>query len=82
MTRRPDAGPPARGRRDAPAVTLGQIFERFSDRTPRSGSTAYDGSRPAAPTRRSRPDLATSAALSYLITAPGDLGLARAYVPG
>ena len=44
--------------------------------------TAYDGSSAGPPDARHGLDLRTERGLSYLVTAPGDLGLARAYVMG
>jgi cyclopropane-fatty-acyl-phospholipid synthase len=44
--------------------------------------TAYDGSSAGPPDADIRLDLLTPRGLSYLVTAPGDLGMARAYVSG
>ncbi|SFQ59032.1 cyclopropane-fatty-acyl-phospholipid synthase [Amycolatopsis arida] len=44
--------------------------------------TAYDGSVGGAPEAPVRLDISTPTALSYLLSAPGELGLARAYVTG
>ena len=44
--------------------------------------TAYDGSSAGPPDAKVRLHLANERGLSYLLTAPGDLGLARAYVAG
>jgi len=44
--------------------------------------TAYDGSTAGPPDAEIHLHLATPRGLSYLITAPGDLGMARAYVTG
>jgi cyclopropane-fatty-acyl-phospholipid synthase len=44
--------------------------------------TAYDGSSAGPPDSSHGLDLRTERGLSYLLTAPGDLGLARAYVMG
>ena len=51
-------------------------------RSCRSGSRRTTAARPARRTRRSGCDLANERGLSYLLTAPGDLGMARAYVAG
>ena len=44
--------------------------------------TAYDGSAAGPPDAPVRLHLATERGLAYLLTAPGDLGMARAYVMG
>ena len=44
--------------------------------------TAYDGSSTGAPDASHGLDVRTERGLSYLVTAPGDLGMARAYVMG
>ena len=44
--------------------------------------TAYDGSAAGPPDATVRLHLANERGLSYLLTAPGDLGMARAYVQG
>ena len=44
--------------------------------------TAYDGSAAGPPDAPVRLHLATERGLAYLLTAPGDLGMARAYVQG
>jgi cyclopropane-fatty-acyl-phospholipid synthase len=44
--------------------------------------TAYDGSAAGPPDADIRLHLATERGLAYLLTAPGDLGMARAYVMG
>ena len=44
--------------------------------------TAYDGSSAGPPDADIHLDLLTQRGLSYIMTAPGDLGLARAYVSG
>jgi cyclopropane-fatty-acyl-phospholipid synthase len=44
--------------------------------------TAYDGSSTGPPDSEIRLDLTSQRGLSYLLTAPGDLGMARAYVAG
>ena len=78
-----DLGPrpvdsPAAGRR---RMTVAEIVARSSDRPLPVRITAYDGSaRRRPPTRGSRLHAASQRGLSYLLTAPGDLGMARAYV--
>ena len=44
--------------------------------------TAYDGSEAGNPDSPIHLDLATPRGLTYLLTAPGDLGFARAYIAG
>ncbi len=44
--------------------------------------TAYDGSAAGPPDAEIRLDLSNQRGLAYLMTAPGDLGMARAYVSG
>jgi len=46
------------------------------------GIVAYDGSRSGPPDAHVRLDIRSRKALSYLVTSPGELGLARAYVSG
>jgi cyclopropane-fatty-acyl-phospholipid synthase len=68
--------------RGAPAVTLGQIFEQLFGPDTLVRFEAYDGS------SAGRPDAATTIrmvrprAVSYVLTSPGPLGLARAYLQG
>ena len=49
MTVEPGHGPAAAPAQDAPAVTLGQIFEQLFGPDTRSGSRGYDGSRAGSP---------------------------------
>src|SRR5215207_2004218 len=44
--------------------------------------TAYDGSSTGPPDSEIRLELTSQRGLAYLLTAPGDLGMARAYVAG
>lgn len=72
---------------EAPAgtgkLTLAQIIGQFSaDGALPVRFTAYDGSRAGPPDARLGLDLLTPRGTTYLATAPGDLGLARAYVSG
>jgi cyclopropane-fatty-acyl-phospholipid synthase len=63
-------------------VTLGAIFDQlFGARAPVHFS-AYDGSTAGDPDAAIGIHLATPRAVGYLATAPGSLGLARAYVQG
>ncbi|HVE30233.1 MAG TPA: class I SAM-dependent methyltransferase, partial [Mycobacteriales bacterium] len=67
---------------DAPAVTLGQIFEQlFGPDTP-IRFEGYDGSRAGRADATMTIRMVSPRAVSYLITAPGSLGLARAYLQG
>ncbi|NBE81629.1 class I SAM-dependent methyltransferase [Micromonospora rubida] len=72
--------PPAGGRRPAPtvadvvrAVTAGPLPVRI---------TGYDGSAVGPSDAGITLDIRSERGLSYLLTAPGDLGMARAYVSG
>ena len=74
------AGPPAGGRRTGPtvadvvrAVTTGDLPVRV---------TGYDGSAVGPADAGITLAIHTERGLSYLLTAPGDLGMARAYVSG
>lgn len=64
-------------------LSLAQILEQF---TPRGELpvrfTAYDGSAAGPPESAFGLDLLTPRGTTYLATAPGDLGLARAYIAG
>ena len=74
--------PPAAPAQDAPAVTLGQIFEQlFGPDTP-IRFEGYDGSRAGSADATMTIRMVRPRAVSYLITAPGSLGLARAYLQG
>ena len=67
---------------DATSVTLGQIFEQlFGPDTP-VRFEAYDGSRAGDPDAPILIRLVHPRAVSYVVTAPGSLGLARAYLQG
>jgi cyclopropane-fatty-acyl-phospholipid synthase len=67
---------------DATSVTLGQIFEQlFGPDTP-VRFEAYDGSRAGDPDAPTLIRLVHPRAVSYVVTAPGSLGLARAYLQG
>jgi cyclopropane-fatty-acyl-phospholipid synthase len=62
--------------------TIADAFSTFFGGEPSFRITAYDGSSAGPPDARYGFDLRTERGLSYLVTAPGDLGLARAYVMG
>ncbi|WP_436497331.1 class I SAM-dependent methyltransferase [Actinokineospora sp. HUAS TT18] len=61
------------------------VASAFAALLPQDGGiavTAYDGSSAGNPQAPVRLDLSTPEAVSYLLSAPGELGLARAYVTG
>ena len=82
MTVEPRTRPPAPPALDAPAVTLGQIFEHLYGPDVPIRFEAYDGSRAGSPEATITVRMVSPRAVSYLITAPGSLGLARAYLQG
>jgi len=63
-------------------MTLAQAFELLNDGQAPVGFRAYDGSTVARDDAVGVVEVRTPRALRYLITAPGELGLARAYVMG
>jgi cyclopropane-fatty-acyl-phospholipid synthase len=63
-------------------VTLGAIFEQLFGAKAPVRFSAYDGSTAGDPQARVGIHLATPRGVGYLATAPGSLGLARAYVQG
>ncbi|WP_030484609.1 SAM-dependent methyltransferase [Nocardioides aequoreus] len=63
-------------------LTVAQMFETLLARPVPIRFTAYDGSSYGPPDARIGLDLKNERGLAYLVTAPGDLGLARAYVAG
>jgi cyclopropane-fatty-acyl-phospholipid synthase len=69
-----DSGP------DAPAVTLGQIFDELFGAKAPLRFTAYDGSSAGDPDATIGIHLKNPRGVSYLVTAPGSLGMARAYL--
>src|SRR5215207_9061632 len=71
------------GTRTTEKLSLAQILEIFAGggRLPLK-FTAYDGSTAGPDDATMGLDLLTSRGLTYLLTAPGELGLARAYVSG
>jgi cyclopropane-fatty-acyl-phospholipid synthase len=65
-----------------PTMSIGAALSRImGDRVP-IYFTAFDGSSAGSPESPIHLDLLNERGLSYLVTAPGDLGLARAYVAG
>ncbi|MGH3510566.1 MAG: class I SAM-dependent methyltransferase [Nocardioidaceae bacterium] len=63
-------------------MTIGEAFSRIMPNGVPFRFTAYDGSVAGSPDSPIRLDLLNERGLSYILTAPGDLGLARAYVSG
>ncbi|MEU6642500.1 cyclopropane-fatty-acyl-phospholipid synthase family protein [Saccharomonospora sp. NPDC046836] len=61
---------------------LGHVFGRFIDADAPVAVTAYDGSVAGDADAPNRIDVRTPLAMSYVFSAPGELGLARAYVTG
>jgi cyclopropane-fatty-acyl-phospholipid synthase len=63
-------------------VTVGEVISRLLPEGVPFRFTAYDGSSAGPPDGSVALHLRSQRGLSYLLTAPGDLGLARAYVSG
>ncbi|CRZ17684.1 class I SAM-dependent methyltransferase [Mycolicibacterium neworleansense] len=63
-------------------LKLAEILEIFASGSQPLKFTAYDGSTAGRPDATLGLDLKTPRGTTYLATAPGDLGLARAYVSG
>src|SRR2546421_2286143 len=63
-------------------MRLAEIFERAIGHDAPIEFRAYDGSRAGIPDAPVRVEIRSPLALSYLASAPGELGLARAYVSG
>lgn len=63
-------------------MTLGEIIETFATGEPPLRITAYDGSAVGPADSPVELRLKSRKALQYFVTAPGDLGLARAYLMG
>jgi len=63
-------------------VKLSEFFERLVDEDINVGFRAYDGSVAGPAHAETVVELRSPLALRYLLTAPGELGLARAYVTG
>jgi cyclopropane-fatty-acyl-phospholipid synthase len=78
MSLRLDRGAGSESRR----LTVGQVFDQLLGPNAPLKVTAYDGSMSGAADAPYGFQLNTPRALSYLLTAPGELGLARAYVAG
>jgi cyclopropane-fatty-acyl-phospholipid synthase len=65
-----------------PTVTIGEAIARLMPDGPPFRLTAYDGSAVGPEDATVALHLRNERGLAYLVTAPGDLGLARAYVSG
>jgi len=63
-------------------MALAEMFERIVGDGAGIRFTAYDGSSAGAPDAEVTLELRSPVALQYIVTAPGDLGLARAFVSG
>src|SRR5262245_31576721 len=63
-------------------MRLAEAFERAVGHDAPIEFRAYDGSRAGEPDAPVRLEVRSGLALSYLASAPGELGLARAYVSG
>ncbi len=64
------------------AMTIADALAGFMPEDLSLRITAYDGSVAGPPDARFRMDLRNERGLAYLLTAPGDLGVARAYISG
>ncbi|WDZ87058.1 class I SAM-dependent methyltransferase [Micromonospora cathayae] len=72
--------PPAGGRRRPPSVA--DVVRAVTDGGPPVRITGYDGSTTGPADSGITLQIRSERGLSYLLTAPGDLGMARAYVSG
>jgi cyclopropane-fatty-acyl-phospholipid synthase len=63
-------------------MRLSDIFERLVDRDVPVGFRAYDGSSAGPADAETVVEVRSPQALRYIATAPGELGLARAYITG
>ncbi|WP_327047032.1 class I SAM-dependent methyltransferase [Microbispora sp. NBC_01189] len=63
-------------------MTLAEIFEKIVGPDAGVEFVAYDGSKAGSPGADVRVEVKTPAAVAYLAQAPGELGLARAYIAG
>src|ERR1700761_5069428 len=78
MSLRLERGQDSTGRR----VSIGQLLDGVLGPDAQIRITAFDGSSAGPDDAPYSLHLATERGLSYLLTAPGELGLARAYVAG
>ncbi|RJO77978.1 methyltransferase domain-containing protein [Nocardia panacis] len=63
-------------------LSIAEIFETLVDGAVPIRFTAYDGSATGPVDSEYRLDVKTPRGINYLVTAPGDLGMARAYIAG
>ncbi|WP_280263052.1 class I SAM-dependent methyltransferase [Nocardia wallacei] len=63
-------------------LTIAEIFETLVDGEVPIRFTAYDGSSCGPEDSKYRLDIRTPRGINYIATAPGDLGMARAYISG
>ncbi|MET7397611.1 class I SAM-dependent methyltransferase [Dactylosporangium sp. NPDC005572] len=70
------------GRRRPPVPKVADIVRAVTAGEPTVRITAYDGSSVGPADARVELHIVSERGLSYLLTAPGDLGMARAYVTG
>lgn len=63
-------------------LSIGEISDRIFGTDVPFAVKAYDGSRGGNPDAVVTIDISNERALRYLVTAPGELGLARAYIQG
>jgi cyclopropane-fatty-acyl-phospholipid synthase len=83
VTDRQPATPRKQARRQRPTVpTVADVVRAVTNGEPAVRITAYDGSAVGPPDAGIGLHVASDRGLSYLLTAPGDLGMARAYVTG
>jgi len=63
-------------------LTLADLFAQLFDADVPVALDAYDGSSIAPPDTVGKVEIRTPRAIRYIVSAPGELGLARAYVVG
>ncbi|GGP83364.1 SAM-dependent methyltransferase [Saccharothrix coeruleofusca] len=63
-------------------MRLAEVFQRVTGGGPAVGFSAFDGSHAGPRDAATRIEVRSPEALAYLASAPGELGLARAYVTG
>src|SRR3982751_2131244 len=78
----PQGSVPGQPRRRPPVPTVADIVRAVTTGEPKVRITAYDGSDVGPAEATIGLHVASERGLSYLLTAPGDLGMARAYVSG
>ncbi|MBJ7290196.1 class I SAM-dependent methyltransferase [Williamsia sp.] len=78
----PGSGTSRSTRSSSPKMSLAEIVEAVAGGDLSVRVTAYDGSAAGPEDAEFGLDLVTPRGTTYLVTAPGDLGLARAYISG